>query len=147
MNLNTGATKNTCLNVTDGSSAVIFEFRSFRIKSGVTVRLTGNNPAIILVSGSISIESGGRLLALGDGGNGTPVGSGATGVGSVQTSVDAVGGVGVAGGGNGGDSNAANAATYGRNGAPGLRQPGLRRFARLGGRRQSHPRRDLVAAP
>jgi|GEM_PF-2122530 len=123
VNLNTGTTKNTCRNTTDGSSAVIFEFRTFRIKSGTTVRLTGNNPAIILVSGNVSIEAGGRLLALGDGGNGSPIGSGAVGV-SAQNGQDALGGIGVAGGGNGGDSRSnGSAGAYSFNGAPGFGSP------------------------
>ncbi len=82
VNLSTGATRNTCRNSTDGSAAVVFEYRSFRIRSGVTVRLTGVNPAIILVRGDLTIEAGGRLLARGDGANGAPLGTGAAGNGT-----------------------------------------------------------------
>ena len=38
VNLDTGLTVNTCANTTDGSRAVIFEFRTFHIRSGVIVR-------------------------------------------------------------------------------------------------------------
>ena len=124
VNLSTGATKNTCLNTTDGSSAVVFEFRTFRIKNGTTVRLTGNNPAIILVSGSINIEAGGRLFARGDGGNGTPFGDGNPGT-ARDVGVKAIpGGVAVAGGGNGGDADGdGNMGVYSHNGFAGYGSP------------------------
>ncbi|MBL9088200.1 MAG: Ig-like domain-containing protein [Planctomycetia bacterium] len=119
VNLSTGATRNTCRNSTDGSAAVVFEYRSFRIRSGVTVRLTGVNPAIILVRGDLTIEAGGRLLARGDGGNGAPLGTGQAGNGGSTT--DAPGGVGVAGGGSGGVGKNVgnNLLVYGGNGHPG----------------------------
>ncbi len=124
VNLNTGASLNTCTNTTDGSKAVVFEFRTFRIKNGVTVRLTGNNPAIILVSGDINIESGGRLLARGDGNNGSPVPNGGNGGGRVNGSTQIAGGFATAGGGSGGASNNdGSAATYSFNGAPGYGSP------------------------
>src|SRR5205085_4594231 len=66
VNFDTGATRNTCLNSTDGSAAVIYEFRTFHIRSGVTVRVVGRNPAIFLVNGDVRIESGGAIRARGD---------------------------------------------------------------------------------
>jgi hypothetical protein len=102
--LDSGATRNTCLNSTDGSTAVIFEFRSFRVTAGATVRIVGVNPTILLVQGDVLIEAGGRVLVRGD--NGGPVprqGAGANG--PIQTnSAIAAGGTGVAGGGAGGDA-------------------------------------------
>ena len=122
-NISTGATRNTCRNKTDGSNAVLFEYRSFRIRSGVTVRFTGINPAIILVRGDVRIEAGGKLLARGDGGNGAPLTSAvsATTFGSAPT----VGGVSVAGGGDGGagTNTSVNAVTYGGNGTAGFGSP------------------------
>lgn len=120
VNLSTGATRNTCKNSTDGSAAVIFEYRSFRIRNGVTVRLSGRNPAIILVRGDINIESGGRLLARSDGGNGLATGVGANGVPQASTG-DSAGGTGFAGGGTGGRgiNVGANLVVYSENGNPG----------------------------
>ncbi|MCC7137308.1 MAG: Ig-like domain-containing protein [Planctomycetes bacterium] len=114
--LNTG-TINTCKNGDDGSAAVTFEFRSFRIRSGVTVRLTGVNPAIILVRGDIRIE--GRLLARSDG-VATTSSVGGNGINNSYTT-KTPGGVGVAGGGNGGqaENTGNNVAIYSQNGAPG----------------------------
>jgi hypothetical protein len=100
VNLDTGLSRNTCLNSTDGSVAVIWEFRTLRIRSGVTVRIIGVNPAILLVQGTALIENGGRLLARGDGQNGTLTNVGANGT-TVQNQ-DATGGKGYAGGGDGG---------------------------------------------
>ena len=104
--LNTGATVNTCLNQTDGSTAVVWEFNSFRIASGVTVRVVGVNPAIVLVQGDIVIENGGRLLLRGDGTTGVPQGNGGSGRTGATGGVAAasIAGEGVAGGGNGGAS-------------------------------------------
>jgi hypothetical protein len=113
--LDTGASPNTlCDNETDGSRAVVFEFRTFRIRTGRTVTIVGRNPAIILVAGDVLIESGGKLLAKGGaGGNGAgynyPSGSPAS-----------PGGIAVAGGGEGGASLAAGVAGYGANGAAGF---------------------------
>ena len=133
VNLNTGASLNTCTNTTDGSKAVVFEFRTFRIKNGVTVRLTGNNPAIILVSGDINIESGARLLARGDGSNGAPNGTG----GSTTTSRTGDGttpaGTGVAGGGNGGAADGNASGSYSFNGAAGYGSPDFGLSAGRGG--------------
>ncbi|MHC5011667.1 MAG: hypothetical protein ACYTG6_12095, partial [Planctomycetota bacterium] len=100
VNLNTGGTRNTCANVTDGSTAVVFEFQSFRIRTGVTVRVTGVNPAIILVQGDVIIEGGATLRTRADGGNGAPNGSGLNGATNGTTS--RLGGTGMAGGGHGG---------------------------------------------
>ncbi|MBL9086972.1 MAG: Ig-like domain-containing protein [Planctomycetia bacterium] len=120
VNLSTGATRNTCKNSTDGSAAVIFEYRSFRIRSGVTVRLSGRNPAIILVRGDINIESGGRLMTRSDGGNGLTTSNGTNGVGQDNTTHSAAG-VGYAGGGTGGRGLNVGSSTlvYGENGNPG----------------------------
>ena len=103
--LDTGSTPNTCPNATDGSEAVVWEFNTFRIRNGVTVRLVGVNPAIILVQGDVNIEAGGRLLARGDNIGGSPRGAGGNGYNNIQaTNANAAnGGVGVAGGGDGGD--------------------------------------------
>ena len=62
--LDTGATVNTCPNDADGSTAVYFEFRTLRIRSGVTVRIRGENPAIIKVQGDAIIENGDELTDL-----------------------------------------------------------------------------------
>ncbi len=100
----TGATLNTCPNSVDGSTAVVWEFNTFRIPGGVTVRVKGVNPAVFLVQGEVLIESGGRLMARGDNVGGTPQGRGANGWAWVNQpgNVTSAGGVGVAGGGNGG---------------------------------------------
>jgi hypothetical protein len=108
--LNTGATRNqVCENTTDGSTAVVWEFSTFTIRSGVTVRIIGVNPAIILVQGDAIIENGGRLLVRGDGSGGSPKGTPAAGNGYYTTSGQypsgADGGIGVAGGSDGGASN------------------------------------------
>nr|MDJ0520656.1 Ig-like domain-containing protein [Planctomycetota bacterium] len=103
--LDTGATPNTCANQTDGSTAVVWEFQSFRIRSGITVRVVGVNPAIILVEGDVLIDSGGRLLLRGDNFGGAPEGDGLKGNDpSSGTDIAKDGGTGVAGGGNGGDA-------------------------------------------
>jgi hypothetical protein len=122
--LATGATVNTCNNAVDGSKAVVFEYRSFRIRSGVSVRLTGVNAAIILVRGEVVIETGGRLLGRGDNNGGSPNPNGTNGVSNNET-VKNVGGTGVAGGGKGGDANNTTslAVIYGGNGAPGFGSP------------------------
>ncbi len=107
VNLNTGASRNrSCNNETDGSTAVIWEFSSFRIRGGVTVRIVGKNPAIILVQGDAVIESGGRLLVRGDDQNGAPDGKGENGQGYNYPTYPSggAGGKGVAGGANGGKS-------------------------------------------
>jgi hypothetical protein len=132
--LSTGNTRNTCNNATDGSAAVTFEYRSFRIRNGVTVRLTGINPAIILVRGDINIEAGGRLLARSDGGGGGPAtGNGANGTG--QTVTNSNGGTAVAGGGAGGRGliSAANTVVYSENGTAGYGSPDAFLSAGTGG--------------
>lgn len=106
--LDTGVV-NTCTNSTDSSTAVVWEFSSFRIRSGITVRLIGANPAIILVQGDVTIESGGRLLARGDGSTGVPQGRGRNGQ-STYTGGTA-GGTAVAGGGDGGSCLEGNGTT------------------------------------
>lgn len=119
--LDTGSTTNTCFNGTDGSTAVIFEYRTFRIRAGATVRLVGRNPAIILVQGNAVIESGGRLLVRGDGSGGAPQSDGQNGAKYNNTTPPASlpGGTGVAGGGNGGTSVTTNTIGYGGNGIQG----------------------------
>lgn len=98
--LNTGDTQNICPNRVDGSTAVVWEFASFRIRSGITVTIAGVNPAIFLVNGPVQIDGGGTLRVRG--GNGTTGNSTVTSSGSWPTGVP--GGLGVAGGGNGGAS-------------------------------------------
>jgi hypothetical protein len=94
--LDTGASTNTdCTNTTDGSHAVVFEYRTFRIRSGRTVRIVGENPAIILVRGDIVIEAGGQLLVK------SSSSTGGNGAANAPTS-QPIGGSGVAGGGDGG---------------------------------------------
>lgn len=101
----TGATANICANTVDGSTAVVWEFATFRIGNGVTVRVKGVNPAIFLVQGDVVIESGGKLMVRGDNIGGSPQGRGTTGYAWTSYSTTVVsGGVGVAGGGNGGAS-------------------------------------------
>ncbi len=119
--LDTGSTRNTCANATDGSTAVVFEYRSFRIRSGATVRLVGVNPALILVQGDAVIEAGARLLARGDGAGGSPSGDGQPGAKYNNTSPPASvpGGTGVAGGGNGGTATTQAATGYGGTGLQG----------------------------
>lgn len=102
VNFDTGLTVNTCLNKTDGSAAVVWEFRSFRLRSGRIVRMTGVNPAIILVQGDVLIESGARLLVKGDGANGSLNANGANGV--ADYALNPAGGSAAAGSGKGGNS-------------------------------------------
>ena len=133
--LSTGATVNTCKNSTDGSTAVVFEYRTFRIRSGVTVRLSGVNAAIILVRGDISIDAGGRLLARGDGIGGAPNSAGTNGI-QGNLSTTPAGGLGVAGGGAGGfanNDNGSGATIYGGNGTPGVGSPDAFTSPGLGG--------------
>lgn len=115
--LDTGSTPNTCDNTVDGSAAVVWEFRTFRIRSGVTVRIVGVNPAVILVQQGAVIDSGGRLLARGDGLAGTPQSDGRTGYAwaSGATTITK-GGEAVAGGGDGGDAALFDNATHGEDG-------------------------------
>ncbi len=141
--LDTGSTRNTCLNSTDGSMAVTFEFKSFHIRPGSTVRLKGLNPAIILVQGDVVIEAGGRLLARGDGNGGSAQGNGTNGLGGQSNSSPAAGGVGVAGGGDGGDSrwqgNSSPPAGgfYSENGAAGYGSVGYGNAKTIGGGAQN----------
>jgi hypothetical protein len=123
--LDTGSSVNTsCNNETDGSTAVVFEYRTFRIRGTRTVTIVGKNPAIILVSGDAIIESGGRLMVKGATGE-----SGQSGYQYPNGPTPRTGGLGVAGGGQGGDSiggsNAGSASTavYGENGDPGIGSP------------------------
>ena len=76
----TGATINTCPNAVDGSTAVVWEFATFTVRTGATVRFKGVNPAIVLVQGDIVIEQGARVLVRGDNVGGMPQGRGANGV-------------------------------------------------------------------
>jgi hypothetical protein len=117
--LDTGASVNVCPNTTDGSTAVVWEFRTFRIRAGRTVRVTGVNPAIILVQGDVVIEAGGRLqLRDGLATASTNGGTGAT------TGAATPGGVGYAGGGNGGTADAIGAASNeGQSGRSGFGSP------------------------
>ena len=96
--LNTGSTANWYPNETDGSTASVWEFASFTIVDGVTVRITGINPAIILVDGDVQIYEGGTLLLRGA--NGT---AGAPGQGTIPRAAPAQGGPGGAGNCGGGD--------------------------------------------
>ena len=123
--LDTGATRNTCVNSTDGSTAVTFEFRSFHVRNGVTVRVIGRNPAILLVTGDVVVEAGGRVLVRGDGSGGSPVSNGANGVYvTSQTGAGAAGGAAVAGGGAGGNGSwGGAAASFGFNGEAGFGSP------------------------
>lgn len=98
----TGLTVNTCANKTDGSTAVVWEFRTFRIRAGRTIRVMGVNPAIFLVQGDIAIDTGGRFQIRGDAVGGTPDGNGNNGSNAVNTAHP--GGTGVAGGGSGGQA-------------------------------------------
>ncbi|MDJ0974773.1 MAG: Ig-like domain-containing protein [Planctomycetota bacterium] len=105
--LDTGA-ENTCINVTDGSTAVIWEFLSLRIRSGVQVRIVGSNPAILLVQGDALVEANASIRVTGDGVGGTPNSAGGNGnnTNSSGLPVARAGGTGVAGGGDGGDAKA-----------------------------------------
>jgi len=103
--LDTGSTPNLCPNSADGSYAVVWEFKSFTIRDGITVRIVGVNPAIILVQGDVTIASNGTLRVRGDGQGGSPQGRGG-GNQTATTLNKTVGGTGVAGGGDGGSSHA-----------------------------------------
>jgi hypothetical protein len=110
--LDTGSTPIACTNSVDGSTAAVWEFSTFRIRDGVTVRIVGANPAIILVLGTVQIDLGGRLSARadtgGDGQRGWDWASGST--------ATKLGGRGVAGGGHGGDTIQHNTGDYGKDG-------------------------------
>lgn len=116
--LDSGATSNSCANATDGSLAVVWEFNTFRVRNGATVRCIGINPVVLLVQGDVVIENGARLLCRGDGLGGSPVGAG-EGNKNATTVAGAEGGTGVCGGGNGGAS-PANNATAARKGGDGI---------------------------
>lgn len=122
--LDTGLSANTCNNVTDGSRAVVWEFRTLRIRQGRTVRIVGVNPAIILVQGQATIESGGRILARGDGLGGTSTNQGENGV--TAYNQNRLGGIGYAGGGAGGLS-------YGLGNSTNNSEPGVSGFGSPGG--------------
>jgi hypothetical protein len=127
VNLDTGTTVNTCANDTDGSTAVIWEFSTFRIRSGVIVRVIGVNPAIILVQGDVVVEAGGQLIVRGDGAGGSPQGRGANGNSAQNTGTApaaAAAGIGVAGGGSGGS--APSTGNYGNDGVAGVGSPEAR---------------------
>jgi hypothetical protein len=131
--LDTGASINTCPNATDASTAVIWEFATFRIRSGVTVRIIGVNPAILLVLGDVVIESGARLFVRGDGAGGSPQGRGGNGNNGVSGSpAAAIGGTGVAGGGKGGNSAIWNSQNYGQDGTAGFGSPEYNTVGGLG---------------
>jgi hypothetical protein len=104
--LDTGSSINACPNSTDGSTAVVWEFRTFRIRAGRTVRIMGVNPAIILVQGDVIIETGARLF-LRDSLLAQPTNGGN---GGTAYNVSAPGGTGFAGAGNGGASSIINGA-------------------------------------
>jgi len=125
--LDTGATRNLCPNSTDGSLAVVWEFRTFRIRNGITVRVIGNNPAILLVQGDAVIEAGGTLLLRSDGTAGALTGRGANGHNDTTSSnpPDAKGGTGVAGGGKGGQGTAAPIASGPKKGQDGFEGYGV----------------------
>lgn len=101
---------NSCINTTDGSSAVIWELLSLRLRSGVTMRMTGTNAAILLIQGDAVIEANATLRARGDGLGGTPTANGGNGhnTNSGTQPTARPGGVGVLGGGDGGDAKAIN---------------------------------------
>ena len=95
--LHTGADRVTdCFNSADRSTAVEWEFRSFRIADGITVTLIGLNPAILKVQGDVVIENGGTLLLRGGEGEDGHTFS------YYDTPADREGGVGIAGAGDGG---------------------------------------------
>jgi hypothetical protein len=126
--LNTGATRNTCANETDGSTAVVFTYSSFRIRNGDVVRLTGVNPAIILVQGDVVIESGGVLRVRADEQGGAPRGDGRDPPGGTNLSghysqPELQGGVGMAGGGKGGNTPALTGVRFAKAGWAGYGSP------------------------
>ena len=105
----------------------------------MTVRLTGVNAAIILVRGDVNIDSGGRLLARGDGSGGAPNSNGTNGaLGTISTTP--AGGIGVAGAGDGGLANndsGSGSTVYGGNGVRRLRVAQRVRVARASAARRS----------
>jgi hypothetical protein len=109
--LDTGLTLNTCPNGTDGSVAVVYEFQSFRIRSGRHVFVVGENPAIILVQGAVNIDANGRLHIRSSTATGTAQNNGQ--IGNDSRTVDPAGGAGLVGGGDGGKGyRPNNAVTY-----------------------------------
>jgi hypothetical protein len=135
--LDTGASLNTqCDNEVDGSRAVVFEFRTFRIRAPRTVKLVGRNPAIILVSGDVLIESGAKLLVKSDGTAGTPSANGLNGTGGTQP-VAGLGGRGILGGGSGGAASAGGSGLsgtiYSSNGEAGFGSPDFGTPGGMGG--------------
>ena len=147
--LDTGASQ-TCTNDTDGSTAVVFEFRTLRIRNGVTVRIRGENPAILLVQGRVQIEPQGTLQVRGDGQATSPQGAGANGRTNTggAASLGARGGTGVAGGGRGGNSVIADASAglYGEDGVAGIGSTGAGTVGGLGaGRGNVEGRRSSFA--
>jgi hypothetical protein len=114
--LDTGSVLNTCPNSTDGSNAVVWEFRTFTIRSNAVVKLIGVNPAIFLVQGDATIETNGMLLVRGDGVAPSPRSAGNNGAFYPGTAV-AIGGTGVAAGARGGNGvNGNNTTTYSQDG-------------------------------
>lgn len=101
---------NSCINTTDGSSAVIWELLSLRVRSGVTLRMVGFNASILLVDGDVVIEANGTLRARGDGIGGTPNANGGNGHNANSSTQPTArpGGVGVLGAGDGGDAKTIN---------------------------------------
>jgi len=123
--LDTGSSVNPCSNSTDGSTAVVWEFATMRIRSGYTVRVVGKNPAIFLVQGDVVIENGAVLKARGTSGSDNGAGqNGGNYQGSNNGQSDRLGGQGVAGGGHGGISVRANQDhRYGDDGNAGFGSP------------------------
>jgi hypothetical protein len=121
VNLDTGLTPNTCPNAVDGSMAVVWEFETFRIRSGRVVRVIGVNPALFQVRQSAQIDSGARLLGRGDGINGTATADGGA---SQAADVAPAGGRGYAGGGSGGNGySVRTTVTYADSGVSGYGSP------------------------
>lgn len=120
--LDTGSSRSACANQADGSTAVVWEFESLRIRSGVTVNIVGVNPAILLVQNEILIESGGVLRLRGTAGS----------RGGVNRAGD--GGSGVAGGGYGGAGGLENSASdYAGDGSVGFGSDDYDTPAEIGG--------------
>lgn len=124
--LDTGATVNTCQNAVDGSYAVVWEFESFRIRSGRTVRIVGTNAALFLVRGDVQIDAGGTLQVRGAPlGGAPPVADGEDWKWIAQGAsvpVTSHGGRGVAGGCDGGAS-IYGLTNYGQDGIDGVGSP------------------------
>lgn len=119
--LDTGP-ENDCVNTVDGSTAVVWEFASLLIRNGVTVRMIGENPAIILVKGDATIEAGGVFMAQGDGNGGSDISRGGNGQ-AGNTASAAAGGTGASGGGSGGTGQAIGVGAVAEDGWEGYGSP------------------------